>query len=533
MHRRQFLRIASAAAGAVSIPGIAGTPLMGMDDETAPPSAAERWRLALPADVRPPPWTKVPDSENAYAVWSKIDGDAIDIERGVFDGSAELPEDVEAFFLGGLLSEDGLLSPPAALEILERNLAHDAVALRRFDAGLARPRFQLPRPSRPTRSSPWALVVRQAVMARAARIRVHIARGETAAAVAEVRKLLAIGPFLLSEEVGLFGWLIATPVEKIALASLRWLAACPDVDEAALRSIDVPTARVDDVARVWRNEVGRHWAESVAAMEAATTPLGLAAALLTHMFPTEKMAEVGDTLRAIREAILDDDSDKKAAPRASKRIVVLQQLSFLLNGHPRPFDLADTARLAGEIAREAIARLPRPWRDEPCRVRPRLAERLAAWPATLRPLPLTRPRSVDSKTLGSARDALRRVDNPVGCLLVLSQTGLDWTTDGGISRMLDVESRYLLADARATRAIVALRLYERRHGRVPAALADLVAEDLLDSVPIDPFDGRPLRYSAQKRLLWAVGHDRVDDGGDFDSDEETCRWPVPALPRRT
>jgi len=61
---------------------------------------------------------------------------------------------------------------------------------------------------------------------------------------------------------------------------------------------------------------------------------------------------------------------------------------------------------------------------------------------------------------------------------------------------------------------IALRLYRHEHGRYPETLEELVPK-YLPSLPVDPFDGKPLRY---KRLVkgfkvWSVGMDMKDDGG--------------------
>lgn len=70
----------------------------------------------------------------------------------------------------------------------------------------------------------------------------------------------------------------------------------------------------------------------------------------------------------------------------------------------------------------------------------------------------------------------------------------------------------LQAQVAALRLKVALRLYEQRQGRLPETLAALVPE-YLKSVPADPYDGQPMRYSKVERKVWAVGRDLKDHGG--------------------
>lgn len=51
---------------------------------------------------------------------------------------------------------------------------------------------------------------------------------------------------------------------------------------------------------------------------------------------------------------------------------------------------------------------------------------------------------------------------------------------------------------------------------------------LEDTPPIDPYDGRPIRYREEDdvRLIWSVGSDGVDDGGD-DEEHDDIVWHVP------
>jgi hypothetical protein len=66
-------------------------------------------------------------------------------------------------------------------------------------------------------------------------------------------------------------------------------------------------------------------------------------------------------------------------------------------------------------------------------------------------------------------------------------------------------------------AVIAMQAYRLEHGVWPAALADLVPS-FLPSLPLDPFDGRPLRFvpasgTGGRPLVYSVGADGVDGGG--------------------
>jgi len=68
-------------------------------------------------------------------------------------------------------------------------------------------------------------------------------------------------------------------------------------------------------------------------------------------------------------------------------------------------------------------------------------------------------------------------------------------------------------------AIVALAVERFRisHGHWPDSLTSLVPE-YLGKVPLDPFDGKPLRYRLLKDgvIIYSVGPDETDDGGNLD-----------------
>ena len=81
--------------------------------------------------------------------------------------------------------------------------------------------------------------------------------------------------------------------------------------------------------------------------------------------------------------------------------------------------------------------------------------------------------------------------------------------DGGFLARMPYQRRMTL---RGTRLYLALRCFHREHDRLPASLSELVPQ-YIDAVPTDPFDGKPLRYSAEESVFYSVGDDLEDDGG--------------------
>lgn len=96
---------------------------------------------------------------------------------------------------------------------------------------------------------------------------------------------------------------------------------------------------------------------------------------------------------------------------------------------------------------------------------------------------------------------------------------------------LPVQSELTRADRDGVRVIIALERYRRAAGTWPSSLAALVPE-YLDAVPLDRFDGAPLRYEvrAGQPLLWSVGSNRTDERGEIpayaDDADDAARFYV-------
>jgi hypothetical protein len=79
--------------------------------------------------------------------------------------------------------------------------------------------------------------------------------------------------------------------------------------------------------------------------------------------------------------------------------------------------------------------------------------------------------------------------------------------------------RRKLAFVRCIQATLAVERYSRDKGTWPASLEKL-KPDFLGVVPLDPFDGKPLRYRrvADGVIVYSVGPDGIDNGGNLRND---------------
>lgn len=87
----------------------------------------------------------------------------------------------------------------------------------------------------------------------------------------------------------------------------------------------------------------------------------------------------------------------------------------------------------------------------------------------------------------------------------------DYSLGSTVRKTLQIETA-----CRVVVTAIALKRFQLRHGKLPATLGDL-APEFFQSVPIDPYDGKPLKYHPNADgtyLLYSVGDDGKNDGGD-------------------
>jgi hypothetical protein len=72
----------------------------------------------------------------------------------------------------------------------------------------------------------------------------------------------------------------------------------------------------------------------------------------------------------------------------------------------------------------------------------------------------------------------------------------------------------VITQLEAARTALAVQRYRLKHNKLPDSLNALVP-DYLDSVPLDPFDGKELKYKKLDKgfVIYSIGEDQIDDGG--------------------
>ena len=75
---------------------------------------------------------------------------------------------------------------------------------------------------------------------------------------------------------------------------------------------------------------------------------------------------------------------------------------------------------------------------------------------------------------------------------------------------------------RASECLIAVRHWQLRHRGNPPEMATAIQGSSLKAVPIDPYDGKPMRLTQidGQPVVYSVGRDGKDDGGRIDSDRD-------------
>ena len=343
------------------------------------------------------------------------------------------------------------------------------------------------------------------------RARLLLADGDHKRAASEVVQVLKLGQLTAETDGFLIHRIFGQGMQRRALDLIHKLACHGGVPHEMISfwTKEVPKYEptVESLKRIQRIECC-YWLvpelnqlpEGPTATLVDTFMVRFMAVVLAFDIETRKILGVGDDdIRAVR-----------------------QGLNAILKDHLRPLDKAGTVRIASKIVADLIRDLDRPYPARRRDTAADVAKQIDSWPPYLRlsetPLDflfgnktLTPP---TDQQLVAARQALANVDNPLG-----KQIAADITS---YNEVLASAERHRACFA-ATRIVLACRRKLDRDGKLPEQLEDLVRDKFIGSIPLDPFDGQPFRYSRERALIWSIGPDGKDDKGDWDFEAE---WPT-------
>lgn len=77
----------------------------------------------------------------------------------------------------------------------------------------------------------------------------------------------------------------------------------------------------------------------------------------------------------------------------------------------------------------------------------------------------------------------------------------------------------------AVQIAAAIKTYYAEKGSYPDSLAGLVPQ-YIPRIPLDPYDGKPIRYLKEKKIIYSVGKDSMDAGGSVGGDWRDMKDPT-------
>ena len=458
---------------------------VGADDvapknDAAPEGIAPELLEAVPPELRYER-VPVPDEKNARPLWEQASEKVVRSDR--FFEEFEGPE--HRYF--DVISGDAAFPVGEEGRPLRQWIEANTEALDLLKQGLARGQYQGPEVlGTGAGDSPGFLGgIEEIHRVSLTRAKMHADDGEFDAAVEAVAEVVSLSEMFQASGTSLLDYLVGLALEKQALAAARWLALQESTPESAvleLISAIRPAAKRDEALAqalrcefhdvfLWDLQImpddGR-WMKDMLSGEPLKA-LEAARAVAGENLPFDKRATVELGARYFLRALNSGLGPWKEADRAIEK------------------DWEEEYKTSTDELEQALEPLLRK------RQRP---ETEGATPGVQR-------LSEDEKR--QMAEMVRRLDNPCGKLF--ADTMLP--SLGTLAEM----SFYGRSEREATRAFLALRAHDLRKGRLPESLDELVEEEILPVVPVDMFSGEPLRYDAERRLLWSVGPDAVDDDG--------------------
>ena len=332
----------------------------------------------------------------------------------------------------------------------------------------------------------------------------YLHNGEVALAAKSLSDLLEMSRMTVRGDGHLMAYVIAMSVHMIAMEAVNAFAFHPNAPHDTLRDIRrlVLETRpaTDSLARAFRVEVVYFTQHEV-----------------SRLPQTNDLGELVD--RLVKQYLLLNSDDPNAVSSNDEQIDrVRNGMLKLLEGHPRPFDPAETVRLYSGVVAAMLSDLSSPWLERKKELASTWLAEVERWPQPLWFISdlsfslLGKEKSerlVIDEEIRRARKALRKVHNPVGKQMLHYLDSFE-----GVRRTYHIGR--LRTDAALL--LIACRLFRDEEKRLPHQLSELVDANLVDSVPLDPFSGHPIRYDSKRSLIWSFGFDEEDNGGDWDTD---------------
>ena len=400
----------------------------------------------------------VPPASNAYTLWTNA------LPR------MELPENDgldEAFKLAYNLTTN--MPEGEARNQLDAWLDSKKEPLALLSQGISLGQLQLPAFGVENIAEFYISNLFQAARMKIVVARMRVEKGQYAEAARECQEVVKVGQLIISGDGAIIHYLVGTALQSMGLNGIRWLASQDDIPVAVLSGIlrDLPISdEMDsDLAQIYRVELTQFTAPLVIKFEReATSPAN------NFPIPITSVLDVTNTLftaeafytRLVKNALGTwPDRDKT-------------------------------------IKTDIMSLVTIPNVDEP----DLFLTSLMWWGQ--------KPSRETAKKWKQLKKLARKQSNVLGKLLVgLTMEVCDDIYESSVKARTEVN---------LTRAFVAVQSFRQHFGTWPDSLADVRSKGLLADDPIDLFAIKPVQYSRANGILWSVGPDQKDDGGDPEKD---------------
>jgi len=320
------------------------------------------------------------------------------------------------------------------------------------------------------------------------RAKMLVSAGDQDRAANELVQLLRIAQFVNANAAGIWECLQGTTCHALSCKAIEWLTRQPlaarEPLEGLLSAMKAAPLADEDLANAFRAEFRSSLLAALDMLVKDIAKQGLTEGVWADAVEKARTGAKGTEGEAVVKAFLEKS--------------------------PHPLDVAATIQLAAPFYVRAIKCAGGSWsaRDRT------LGTDADKWADTLKE---ENKRSVENlrklaaslkaPTPEFAQALSKALDNFAG-------REIAWKASPNFTGILWEYSFRARARHEATRALLALRIYSLKHKQLPPSLDALVEDKILPSVPRDLFADKPLRYSRDKGIIWSVGPNEVDEGGD-------------------
>lgn len=342
-------------------------------------------------------------------------------------------------------------------------------------------------------------------------------------ALIEIERLFGMGEAVLQGPNGYVDRLVGAVCIQAGLAQVLRMADSDTMPEACIRRVLQWIRQASNVREQLADALAvDFWELNVAEVER-----------LAKLKSSQEFSEALFPLPATARNAEDSEAEREREREIQRCLERRELFEKILSGHPRPFDAEQTAYWMGAGTARVIRTLRAPYRKlqrwslsaRVWNLRDRIyarrfVRRFDVWPRDIYETywtdmlgssdeneqwigavgALSYPEDLGLGThddFSGARQRIQKLSNPIGHYICLI-----WDASRGFS--YDKASLSFVSERRIVAAILGLKRYAARNGRLPHRLTEIVDDDLPRWMLEDPWTGQLLRYYPDQGLVMSA-----------------------------